>query len=474
MRFRFGAFELDEQAGELLRAGASVRIQPKPFELLCLLIRERARVVGSDELMQTLWPDTIVSPASLNRAVSHARRAIDDTGRGAVIKSIPRRGYRFVGDVTEVDLAAATSSSVQIDSDAHSKMDSGAASPTSVLGDRTRTSDSRGIDELGFVGRRDALARLDAARESVVGGATRTALVSGPPGIGKTRLTEVFMEDAKRRGLFVVFSRCRDREGMPPFWIWAQVLRALVQEQSFREAITARAASGEIAALMPGFRDFAPEVMSDLGDPETGDLDLSSEQQRFRFFDAALRALRVCAQLRPIVLVLDDIQWAGSGSLRLLEHIALEFDGAPLLLLATVRDETRERGHPVDQTLSLLRQQARSESIELSGLSRGEVGELLRAAIGDGRPAPIDLISELYARTEGIPFFVGEATRLLEERGDLAHPERIPRNGVTLPARAVDLIRRSIDHVSVECADLLGRGRGPGPRIYDDCCDCRR
>jgi DNA-binding winged helix-turn-helix (wHTH) protein/tetratricopeptide (TPR) repeat protein len=449
MGFRFGVFELDEQAGELRRAGMPVRIQPKPFELLCLLVRERERVVGSDELMQTLWPDTIVSPASLNRAVSHARRAIDDTGRGEVLKSVARRGYRFMGDAVAVDDA---SPDVLGDGGTRGGSDSRRESPSGSPAALPRTGARH------FVGRQDALARLDAAREAVLVGETRIAVISGPAGIGKTRLAEVFSAEALRLGFFIGVGRCRDREGMPAFWLWTQVLRALVQEPTFREAIADRAASGELAALMPGLRDFTPEVLADLGDPEPVTVDPSSEGQRFRFFDAAMRVLRVCAQLRPIVLVLEDIQWAGSGSLRLLEHIALEFVGAPLLLIATVRDETRERGNPVDRTVALLRQQPDSESIELTGLSRREVGELLSAAIGGERNAPVDLISELYARTEGIPFFVGEATRFLEERGDLENPERIPRHGVTLPARAVDLIRRSIDGISADCAELLGAG----------------
>ena len=106
MIYRFGAFELDEAKGELRRDGRAVAIQPKPLALLALLLRERERVVGSDEILATLWPDTVVTPGSLNRAVSHARRAIGDTHRGRFIRSVSRRGYRFSGDVVVVGPAA--------------------------------------------------------------------------------------------------------------------------------------------------------------------------------------------------------------------------------------------------------------------------------------------------------------------------------------------------------------------------------
>ena len=82
MLYRFGAYELDEARGELRREGRPVAIQPKPLALLALLLRERERVVPADEILSTLWPDTVVTPGSLNRAVSHARRAIGDTHRG--------------------------------------------------------------------------------------------------------------------------------------------------------------------------------------------------------------------------------------------------------------------------------------------------------------------------------------------------------------------------------------------------------
>jgi DNA-binding winged helix-turn-helix (wHTH) protein len=100
--YRFGVFELDEEVGELRQSGAVVPIQPKPLALLALLIRERERVVPTDELFESLWPGTIVSQGSLSRAVSHARKAIDDTHRGSKLRSLSRRGYRFCADVVEI------------------------------------------------------------------------------------------------------------------------------------------------------------------------------------------------------------------------------------------------------------------------------------------------------------------------------------------------------------------------------------
>lgn len=446
MRFRFGLYALDEDARELSRAGEPVHIQPKPFALLVLLLRERHRVLSFDELMAALWPEEVVSPASLNRAVTHARRAIGDTGRGALLASVPRRGYRFMGDVVELGAGAALGDAPRVSTGETVRVESGRADDGHRL--------PAGEPARRFVGRLEALARLEARHRAMLGGDLQIVLVGGRAGIGKTRLADVFSRAVAREGVFVATARARDGSGHPAFWPWIQVLRQLLEESSLRDEIAIRIGTGETAALVPALVEFAPELANALRGPARAPSDLSDEHRRFRFFDAAARMLLACSTRRPILVWLEDLQWADSGSLRLLEHMALELARAPIMLLATLRDEPREQGHRVRRTLALLRQQPSFEAIDLGGLSRGEVGELLRAAAG--RPAPVDLVSELYARTEGVPLFVGEAIRLLEERGDLAHLSRVPRQGVTLPARAGDLIRRAIDALSPEAVELLG------------------
>jgi hypothetical protein len=73
-----------------------------------------------------------------------------------------------------------------------------------------------------------------------------------------------------------------------------------------------------------------------------------------------------------------------------------------------------------------------------------------------GQPSPADLTSELFARTEGVPLFLREAIRWLEERGDLERPDRIPRQGLMLPGRSLDLIRRALEALPDACAELVG------------------
>jgi DNA-binding winged helix-turn-helix (wHTH) protein len=95
MRHTFGPFTLDEEARELSLRGAPVPLQPRVFDLLVHLVRNAGRVVPKDELMETLWPDVIVTEASLQRLVSLARRALQAGGLGNAIRSFVRHGYRF-------------------------------------------------------------------------------------------------------------------------------------------------------------------------------------------------------------------------------------------------------------------------------------------------------------------------------------------------------------------------------------------
>lgn len=429
MIFRFGRFELDDEAGELRRAGSPVEVQPKPLALLFLLVRQRDRVVSSEEIFAALWPGVVVTPGSLTRAVSLARRAIEDTHRGEILRSVPRRGYRFSADVVV------------------SGASSGAAGPTPGA--------PAGAP---FVGRDAMLGILRRRFAAAAEGRGGLVLVRGAAGIGKTRLCEVFLAEAQRAGGLVLVGRSHEGEGVPGFWPWAQILRRLGGTAGGADLLEELGgAAAELAALVPGIA---------VRDPAPAQAVPAPEQRRFLLFEAVVRVLVRAAALRPVVLLIEDLQWAGHESLHLLEHVAFDVADHPLLVLATIRDENRDPLHPLERTLPNLRRHPSSDEIALSELSRADVASLLEQTIG--RPAPADLTSELYARTEGVPLFLREAIRLLADRGDLRHPEGVRRWGITLPLRSFDLIRRPLERLSPSCADLVGAAAVLGREFATD------
>jgi pimeloyl-ACP methyl ester carboxylesterase/DNA-binding winged helix-turn-helix (wHTH) protein len=106
--WRFASYELDVGRRELRAAGVVRPLQPQVFAVLAYLVRHRDHVVSKDELLRELWPDAIVTDASLQRAVSLARRALRPADRG-LIRTHARHGYRFVGEVTGADPGAVES-----------------------------------------------------------------------------------------------------------------------------------------------------------------------------------------------------------------------------------------------------------------------------------------------------------------------------------------------------------------------------
>ena len=101
MIYRFGDFSLDPERRELRCDGDLIELQPRIFDLICFLVRHRDRVVGKDELLDSLWPGVIVVEGALQRAVSLARAKLRKGGADACIKTYARKGYRFVAEVQE-------------------------------------------------------------------------------------------------------------------------------------------------------------------------------------------------------------------------------------------------------------------------------------------------------------------------------------------------------------------------------------
>lgn len=109
MKFRFGTYLLDTGSSELLQAGMPIPVEPQVFDLLAILIERRDRVVSKDELVAKVWNGRIVSDATITSRINLARQAVGDTGRDqAVIRTFPKRGFRFVADVEPEEPSKAT------------------------------------------------------------------------------------------------------------------------------------------------------------------------------------------------------------------------------------------------------------------------------------------------------------------------------------------------------------------------------
>src|SRR5262247_1459057 len=125
--FKFGPCELDEARRSLYAHGREIRLQPRVFDLLCYLIRHRERVVPKDELLDALWPGTVVVDNAVQRVVSLARSALADVGLADAVRTYPRYGYRFCID--DCDEPANSEAPVEDDLAAQGSADPRAMAP---------------------------------------------------------------------------------------------------------------------------------------------------------------------------------------------------------------------------------------------------------------------------------------------------------------------------------------------------------
>jgi DNA-binding SARP family transcriptional activator len=286
-----------------------------------------------------------------------------------------------------------------------------------------------------FVGRDDALGRLEAAVAEAAAGRTRIVLVEGEPGIGKTSLVTELAARVRGAGIGAWWGRCHDDEGAPALWPWVQILRGL---EAGGEHLPERLHS-VLATLVP-----------ELG--ATTEAELVPEAARFRLYDAIREAIEHCATRHPLMIVLDDVHWADLSSLRLLRFLAVELRDSPVVIVATLRNTEDIPKGDLGDTLADIIRQADVERLMLSGLVPEDIADMLRLTTSFSGGDLADVARSLHQRTNGNPFFIVELLRLMQSEGTLES------GAVTIdvPVTISDVIRRRIGRLPDELQTVLG------------------
>ncbi len=430
MIYSFGEFELDEATYELRRAGVPIRLEPKVFDVLQLLVRHRERVVTKTEFLATVWPEEHVTESALPRAVAAVRKALkDDRVQQSWIRTVHGRGYQFAGPIRERG------------ADGESEADR-------VASVASRSPGRAEASLPALVGRDATLAQMTAALEEAAAGRGRLLLLFGEPGIGKTHTAEALLQIARERGFEVVAGRCDEGEGVPAFWPWVQILRGCTEEAEGDElAAELGREAATVAHLVPELGARLSEAPAPL--PSGGD------EARFRLFEGVAGFLLRRSQAKPLALLVDDLHWADKASALLLRFLTAEMRSHPLLVIGAYREVELRRGTPLGEVLAELSRAPHTERIALRGLGRDAVGQLAEASLGAAPEAGlVDAITEI---TEGNPFFVNETLRLLRT-------ERVPGDDgdrgaweAALPQGLRDVIGRRLDRLSEECNRALTR-----------------
>ncbi|MCH8816638.1 MAG: protein kinase [Chloroflexi bacterium] len=300
-----------------------------------------------------------------------------------------------------------------------------------------------------FVGRQAEMDQLKAALEDVLGGRGRLVMLVGEPGIGKTRISEELATYAGLRGAQVLWGRCYETGGQPPYWPWVQAIRSYVREADPEEL---RRQMGSSASIVAEIVTDLKERLPDLQPPPQLD---DPDSTRFRLFDGIASFLKTAGQTRPLVIVLDDLHWADQPSLTFLEFMARELGQSRVLLLCTYRDMELNRRHPLSVTLGDLARERLYERVLLRGLSEHDVARFIEIAAGFSAPA--ELSATVHRHTEGNPLFVTEVVRELVQSGELAENRASGEStwSVRIPEGVREVIGRRLDRLSDRANEIL-------------------
>src|SRR5919106_2132289 len=215
-----------------------------------------------------------------------------------------------------------------------------------------------------FVGRQWELGELRASLSDALSGQCRLVMLVGEPGIGKTRTSQELAAYAEKSGARVLWGRCYEGEGAPPYWPWIQLLRTWVLQNDPNQL---RSKMGSGAA---NIAEIIPEVHAKLSDLNPPPALGSPGEARFRLFESITAFLKNAAQTQPLVLVLDDLHWADQPSLLLLQFLAQQLGESRLLVLGAYRDIGLSRQHPLSETLAQLARQPVFQRVLLRGLTQ--------------------------------------------------------------------------------------------------------
>jgi class 3 adenylate cyclase/tetratricopeptide (TPR) repeat protein len=318
------------------------------------------------------------------------------------------------------------------------------------------------VPPVGFVGRAGERERLRSLVEEVSKGRLRLALVSGEPGIGKTRLSTLAALSARAQRATVLYGRS-DQDLSVPYGPWVQALSHYVDnapERALRSHVERH--GGELARLVPALRDRLPDVPAPREtDPDT---------ERYLLWGAVAGLLAEGSREHPIVLVLDDLHWADKPTLLLLGHVVAHGAEAHALLIATYRESELDRRHPLSDVLADLHRQQVVERIALKGLDESDIVHIMEGAAGhDLDQIGLALAQELFKEADGNPFYTGEILRHLLESGAIFQQAdgrwtvRGSLSELALPQSVREVVGRRVErlgekaHKALQVAAVIGR-----------------
>jgi len=280
-----------------------------------------------------------------------------------------------------------------------------------------------------LVGREEEFALLNNAVDAALKSEGHTLTITGESGIGKTELLESLEHIAVNAEMDVFRTVCSSLPGSPPLWPW-------------RELLTRQSKFDDVTSLMVS--------------PHGGVTDSASESgidsQKFELFSALADALHNVARSKPVFVAIDDLQWADSTSQELFVHLSNKVDRSKIVLAATIRTSEDEMNSDLRALLSNTGRARSSVRIEPRFLKHDEIHKLVESLVGHSVTEGV--VAEIFTRSNGVPLFVRELARNVDERGQILKGNLPTTISESLGARIDQL--SSTARETVQIASILG------------------
>jgi DNA-binding winged helix-turn-helix (wHTH) protein/tetratricopeptide (TPR) repeat protein len=426
---QFGVFHLAPGVDLLYQGSQVVALEPRAVRVLRYLVEHDDRVLSKDELLEEVWTGVFTTDGVLKKAVSQIRRTLgDDAEQSRFIATYHGRGYRFIAPVTRVGTAVAN------------------VAPKIV------TTPAELVPNYDQLAARDAeLLTLRAGFRSALEGAPRPVAIVGEAGVGKTQLVRHFRRWAVGQGAVPLYGRFFDYRGarLAPYELFIDLLRTAVVNGRLPDGRPLRDSIEEACGIRLPAELFEDSNRGEaVGGGNAGD--------HFRFIVPICRAWLALSRRQPLLLVLDDLQWADPASLDVLGCLMRMLDGEPLMLVVIVRsDEAESAEHPVHAWLAEQAGRRAYTTVRLQRLDEGHCREVIGRIFGLRRSAevPRGELETLFRLTGGNPYFLIETLRHLVAAGAIAPDEASRRwewkgvRDLSLPETIVMAARAKVDRL---------------------------